>query len=616
MLFGQTFLDALLDAPRRDAVVLVVGHLLLAARFRDGDHSLHGVREPLRVHDHLAMDVPGRAPRRLDQGRLRSQESLLVRVENGHERDLRQIQPLAQKVDADQAVEVRFPQAAQDFHAFDRVDLRVKVLHAQADVMKVLRQILRGLLGQRRDEGSFLAFGPLPDLLNQVVDLACQRPDLDRRVENAGRPDDLRDRLAGHILLERTRRCRREDHRARRLHELVVVHGPVVERGGQTEPVVDEHLLARTVAVVHAADLRDRDVRLVDDREELPRKIIKKRRRPFPRRASGQVPRVVLDPATVADLPEHFDIVLRAHSDPLGFQQFIILLEPFHALLELRLDGPQRSSDLVRRHDEMPGGGNDHRLHIQQRVSGQRIDAPDGLHLVAEEINADAVLGIRGKDIQRVAAHAERPRVGGVVVPRVLDIDELLQNAVALDRIPLVQAHQHFAVVLRRAQTVDARHGRHDNHVLAVHQRVGGGKTEALDLLVDGRILLDVRVRLRDVGLGLVIVVVTDEVLDGIVRKEPLQLGVQLSRQRLVVRDHQRRPAVAGDHIRHRERLAGPGHAFQGLETPPLLQPFTQRLNGLRLIAGGLVRRDKLEPGVHKPSTINHFILNPSRDLW
>jgi len=43
--------------------------------------------------------------------------------------------------------------------------------------------------------------------------------------------------------------------------------------------------------------------------------------------------------------------------------------------------------------------------------------------------------------------------------------------------------------------------------------------SEPLDLLVDRRVLLDVGVGLRDVGLGLVVVVVGDEVLDRVLGK-------------------------------------------------------------------------------------------------
>ena len=43
---------------------------------------------------------------------------------------------------------------------------------------------------------------------------------------------------------------------------------------------------------------------------------------------------------------------------------------------------------------------------------------------------------------------------------------------------------------------------------------------QSVDVVVPGRVLLDVEVSLRDVGLGLVVVVVGDEVLDGVVGEE------------------------------------------------------------------------------------------------
>ena len=55
------------------------------------------------------------------------------------------------------------------------------------------------------------------------------------------------------------------------------------------------------------------------------------------------------------------------------------------------------------------------------------------------------------------------------------------------------------------------------HHVAALEQRLGGAQAEAVDLLVDAGLLLDVGVGLRNVGLGLVVVVVGDEVLDRVV---------------------------------------------------------------------------------------------------
>ena len=72
--------------------------------------------------------------------------------------------------------------------------------------------------------------------------------------------------------------------------------------------------------------------------------------------------------------------------------------------------------------------------------------------------------------------------------------------------------------------------------VLAADQGAGGGEAQAVDVLVDRGVLLDVDVPLRDVRLGLVVVVVADEVADGVVREEALELLVELGGERLVVR--------------------------------------------------------------------------------
>ena len=52
-----------------------------------------------------------------------AQEALLVGVEDGHQRHLRQVETLAQQVDADQHVVLAQPQLAQELDPAQRVDL-------------------------------------------------------------------------------------------------------------------------------------------------------------------------------------------------------------------------------------------------------------------------------------------------------------------------------------------------------------------------------------------------------------------------------------------------------------------------------------------------------------
>ncbi len=63
----------------------------------------------------------------------------------------------------------------------------------------------------------------------------------------------------------------------------------------------------------------------------------------------------------------------------------------------------------------------------------------------------------------------------------------------------------------------------------------------AVDLFVDGGILLDIGVGARDIGFRLVVVVIGDEILDRVLREEVLHLRVELGRQRLVRREDEGR---------------------------------------------------------------------------
>ena len=96
--------------------------------------------------------------------------------------------------------------------------------------------------------------------------------------------------------------------------------------------------LAGCVALVHPADLRDGDVRLVDDQQEVLREVIQQGGGCRARRAPIDMPRVVLDAGAESDLTHHLDVVLGAHPQPLGFQQLALLLQLGQLLLQFGAD--------------------------------------------------------------------------------------------------------------------------------------------------------------------------------------------------------------------------------------------------------------------------------------
>ena len=234
---------------------------------------------------------------------------------------------------------------------------------------------------------------------------------------------------------------------------------------------------------------------------------------------------------------------------------------------------------------------------VLDQLAGHRVEVLQVLDLVAEEDDPVGRLGVGGEDLERLAAHPERPPRQRGVVARVLDRDELAQQLVAIDHLALVQRLEVVVVGLRRAEAEDAGHAGHDHDVATGEQPRRGGVAQAVDLLVDRRVLLDVEVLGGDVGLGLVVVVVGDEVLDRVVREVRPELVAQLGGQRLVVGDDQRRPLDGLDRRRHRHRLAGSGGAQQRLEALAGLDALGQRLDRRGLIRGGDEGAIELELG-------------------
>ena len=213
--------------------------------------------------------------------------------------------------------------------------------------------------------------------------------------------------------------------------ELLERQRPVVERRRQAEAEVDEDLLAGPVVLVHAHDLGDRHVRLVDDEQPVRREVVEQRPRPRPGLAAGEVARVVLDPRAEAELPDHLQVEGRPLAEARRLERPALLLQPGDALLHLGLDRADRRPQLVGRRDEVAGREDVDLRPLGQELAGQRVQLGDPLHLVAEELDPDEAVLRRRDQLQGVAADAEPGALEGLVVALVLEVDEVAQDGVA-----------------------------------------------------------------------------------------------------------------------------------------------------------------------------------------
>ena len=307
------------------------------------------------------------------------------------------------------------------------------------------------------------------------------------------------------------------------------------------------------------------------------------------------MPAVVLDAGARADLTHHLDVVGGAHPQPLRLEQLALPLELGQPLGELELDAgdgplhPLGTGDVVRGREDVGA------LVLGDHLAGERVQREEALDLVAEHLDPDRELLVDREDLDRVATDPEGAAGEGQVVAGVLDLDEPAQQLVALDGVADLERDHAVDVLLRRAEAVDARDRGDDDDVAPGEQAVGRGVPQPLDLVVDRRVLLDVGVGLRDVGLGLVVVVVGDEVLDRVVGQQLAELVGQLGGQGLVGRHHQGGPLQPLDQPGGRRGLAGAGRAEQHDVALAAPDPPLQVVDRLRLVAGRVEVADDLE---------------------
>ena len=104
--------------------------------------------------------------------------------------------------------------------------------------MQIFGQVLGHALGEHGDERAIAALRDLLDLAQEIVDLAARRADFDRRIDEAGRADDLLDEHA-FGLLHLPMSGRRRDMDRLRPHRLPFLEPerPVVHAGRQAKAI-------------------------------------------------------------------------------------------------------------------------------------------------------------------------------------------------------------------------------------------------------------------------------------------------------------------------------------------------------------------------------------------
>ena len=302
---------------------------------------------------------------------------------------------------------------------------------------------------------------------------------------------------------------------------------------------------------------------------------------------SRKIARVILNPGAHAGCLDHLDIELRSLFDPLRFQQLVLLGEfgqpAFQFFLDL-LAGLLQCR--ARCHIMRIGKNGDavQRSGFSRRSAGRSRKLPRSRRQTARSARP----GPQGvpETARPIPAHPKGTADEIGVIAPVLQLCEFAQQLLTREILADGQRLRHCRIGFHRPDSIDAGHRGDDDHVIALEQRPRRRVPHPVDLFIDRRLLLDVGVGARNIGLGLVIVVIGDKIFDRIVGEQRLHLAIELRCQRLVRCEDQRRPLDCRDHMCCGEGLARSGHAEQHLVTLALLNAGNQLGDRSRLVTG------------------------------
>ena len=284
-------------------------------------------------------------------------------------------------------------------------------------------------------------------------------------------------------------------------------------------------------------------------------------------RRTRKVAAVVLNAFAVAYLGQHFQVKTRALLQTLGFDQFAHAQQLFQAASQFGFDGFNRGQHLLARRDIVARRVNGKARHLLHHPACERVEQIQRLDLVVKQLHAQRQLRMLGrKDINRVAAHAKLAARELQIIALVLHPHQLGDGFALRDFVARAQDKAHLHIALGRTYAVNRADGGDDDGVAPLQHALGGRQAHLLNLLVDGRVFFNEQIALRHIGLGLVVVVIADEVLDRVIREEFAELAVKLRRQGFIGRKNDGRPARAGNDIGHGVGFARTRHAQQGLK--------------------------------------------------
>ncbi len=163
---------------------------------------------------------------------------------------------------------------------------------------------------------------------------------------------------------------------------------------------------------------------------------------------------------------------------------------------------------------------------LGQNLTRQRVNLRDPFHFIPPKLNPVRRLSISRHNLQRIAPHPEDAPPQFQVIPFILNINQVAQNGIPAVHLPSFQFHRHLSPRFRITNTINARNRRHNDNILPAHQVGRRRQPQPVNLFINICFFFDIQVMPGNISFRLVIIIIADEVGDGVFREKLFELAV------------------------------------------------------------------------------------------
>ena len=160
---------------------------------------------------------------------------------------------------------------------------------------------------------------------------------------------------------------------------------------------------------------------------------------------------------------------------------------------------------------------------LRQHFTGQHVNFQYAVYFVVKHFYAHGFFVVTCRNnFNHITAYAECAALKSNIIAVILNFHQLAQNSLTVNNLPRSQRKHHIVVFLRCAQAINARYTGNNNNVAAFKQRAGGRVAQFINLVVNGSVLFNISIALRNIGFRLIIIVVRYKIFNRVIREERL----------------------------------------------------------------------------------------------